>query len=198
VYREILYSQAGGSLYTGAGKQKWRLYHGVVTGPVPEAVPARGEYTMDIMLTTNAFRPEGEIPVAYTCDGANRSPELSWTGIPAETKSIALIMDDPDAPSGTFTHWLICNIPPDRAGLPEGVPAQHVLPDGSVQGMNSFRRVGYGGPCPPPGKPHRYFFRIYALRTKFGSAPDDRSRLERAMQGNVLASGALLGTYRRR
>ena len=157
-----------------------------------------GDTTMDIMLKTNAFRTEGEIPAVYTCDGANRSPALSWAGIPDESRSIVLIMDDLDAASGTFTHWLIVNIPPDRSGLPEGVPAQHALPDGSMQGMNSFRRVGYGGPCPPPGKPHRYFFRIYALDTKFGSAPDDRSRLERAMQGHVLATGTLMGIYRRR
>jgi Raf kinase inhibitor-like YbhB/YbcL family protein len=153
---------------------------------------------MDILLTTNAFRPDGEIPAAYTCDGANRSPALSWTGILETSRSIALIMEDPDAASGPFTHWLIVNIPPDRAGLPEGVPPQHALPDGSMQGMNSFRRVGYGGPCPPPGKPHRYIFRVYALGTKFASAPDDRSRLDRAMQGHVLATGTLMGTYRRR
>lgn len=153
---------------------------------------------MDILLTTNAFRPDGEIPAVYTCDGANRSPALSWTGIPEASRSIALIMEDPDAASGTFTHWLIVNIPPDRAGLPEGVPPRHALPDGSMQGMNSFRRAGYGGPCPPPGKPHRYFFRVYALGTKFASAPDDRSRLDRAMQGHVLATGTLMGTYRRR
>jgi Raf kinase inhibitor-like YbhB/YbcL family protein len=152
----------------------------------------------EIKVKAGAFPEGGEIPVIYTCDGANRSPALSWEGIPEGTAGIALIMDDPDAPSGTFLHWLIYNIPPDRTGLPEGVPPHPALPDGSVQGMNSFRRVGYGGPCPPPGKPHRYFFRVYALGSRPGPGLDDRPRFERAIQGHVLAAGILMGTYRRR
>jgi hypothetical protein len=152
----------------------------------------------DIVLTTDAFRPDGEIPVSCTCDGANRSPALSWKGVPTDTKSLALIMDDPDAPAGTFTHWVICNMAPDRTSLREGVPGQKTLDDGSVQGMNSFRRPGYAGPCPPPGKPHRYFFRLYALSSKLIPAPGDRESLERAMKGHILATGVLMGMYRRR
>jgi Raf kinase inhibitor-like YbhB/YbcL family protein len=157
-----------------------------------------GEQLTDLLITTDAFRPGEEIPVSHTCDGANRSPALSWRGVPPGTKSLALIMDDPDDPTGTFTHWVICNMAPGRTTLPDGVPAQGTLDDGGVQGMNNFQRPGYGGPCPPRGKPHRYYFRLYALSLKLIPAPGDRESLERAMKGHILATGLLMGTYRRR
>jgi Raf kinase inhibitor-like YbhB/YbcL family protein len=157
-----------------------------------------GEQLTDLMIMTNAFRTGEEIPVLHTCDGANRSPALSWRGVPSGTKSLALIMDDPDDPTGTFTHWVICNMAPDRTTLPEGIAAQETLDDGGVQGMNNFRRPGYGGPCPPHGKPHRYYFRLYALSSKLIPAPRDRESLERAMKGHILATGLLMGIYRRR
>jgi len=153
---------------------------------------------MSLAVTTTAFSPGGAIPKSYTCDGADASPDLSWSGAPAGVQSFALIADDPDAPVGTWTHWLIWNIPAQSTGLPKGVPKDETLRDGTSQGRNDFRRVGYGGPCPPPGKPHRYFFKVYALDAKLdlrGGA--NRNELERAMKGHVLAQGELMGKYGR-
>src|SRR3989304_2756237 len=120
---------------------------------------------MSIQLTSSAFTDGSPIPARHTCDGPDVSPMLKWSGAPAGTKSFALICDDPDAPAGTWVHWVIYGIPPDTTDLPEGVPPDETLPDGSRQGKNDFGRIGYGGPCPPPGKPHRYYFKIYALDT---------------------------------
>ncbi len=153
---------------------------------------------MSITVTTKAFSPGGAIPGNYTCDGADTSPDLSWSGAPAGVQSFALIADDPDAPVGTWTHWLIWNIPVQSMGLPKGVPKDETLGDGTRQGRNDFRRIGYGGPCPPPGKPHRYFFKVYALDAKLdlksGATKDE---LERAMKGHVLAQAELMGKYGR-
>ena len=118
---------------------------------------------MSLAVTTTTFSLGGAIPKGYTCDGADTSPDLSWSGAPAGVHSFALIADDPDAPVGTWTHWLIWNIPVQSTGLPKGVPKEETLGDGTRQGRNDFLRIGYGGPCPPPGKPHRYFFKVYAL-----------------------------------
>lgn len=153
---------------------------------------------MSMAITTTAFSPAGAIPGSYTCDGADASPELSWSGAPAGVQSFALIADDPDAPAGTWTHWLIWNIPLQSAGLPKGVPKDGTLADGARQGRNDFERVGYGGPCPPSGKPHRYFFRVYALDRKLDlKAGANRKELELAMKGHVLAQGELMGKYGR-
>ena len=114
---------------------------------------------MSVALKSTAFSEGGEIPRKHTCDGADLSPELTWGGVSPAAHSLALIVDDPDAPQGTWTHWLIWNIPPHHTSLPEGVPTSEVLENGAAQGTNDFNRIGYGGPCPPPGKPHRYFFR---------------------------------------
>ena len=119
---------------------------------------AAGGRAMSFTMKTRAFLEGEMIPTKYTCDGVDVSPGLTWTGAPAGTQSLTLIADDPDAPVGTWTHWIIWNIPPDTAALFDGVPKENTLKDGARQGYNDFKRIGYGGPCPPPGKPHRYFF----------------------------------------
>src|ERR1019366_3982489 len=157
-----------------------------------------GGSAMSLAVTTTAFSQGGVIPKGYTCDGADTSPDLSWLGAPAGVQSFALIADDPDAPVGTWTHWLIWNIPAQSTGLPEGVPKEETLGDGTRQGRNDFRRIGYDGPCPPPGKPHRYFFRLYALDEKLELAPGaSSSDLQEAIKGHVIAQAEYMGTYRR-
>ncbi len=152
---------------------------------------------MSFVLKTTAFPERETIPKKYTCDGADVSPALAWDGAPAGTQSLALIADDPDAPVGTWTHWIIWNIPPEKP-LPEGVPKMDTLQDGSRQGRNDFKRIGYGGPCPPPGKPHRYFFKLFAIDNKLNvKAGAGRSELEAAMKGHVLAQAELMGKYGR-
>src|SRR5574341_928646 len=153
------------------------------------------EVTMqNISITTEAFRNGDAIPAEYTCDGSDKSPALSWSGIPAGTKSIALIMDDPDAPRGTFVHWVLFNIPAETKKLPEGVPGSKTLSDGSCHGITDFGKAGYGGPCPPPGKPHRYFFKVYALDKKLNlPAGASKKQVEDAMKGHILAKGELMG-----
>jgi len=151
-----------------------------------------------ISISTEGFKDGGTIPDIYTCKGKDISPSLSWKGIPAQTKSIALIMDDPDAPGGTFVHWVLYNVPAGSQKLPEGMPHDKILADGSMQSMTDFGRTGYGGPCPPPGKPHRYYFKIYALDSKITLAPGaSKKQLENAMTGHILAKGELMGTYKK-
>ncbi|MCX7722324.1 MAG: YbhB/YbcL family Raf kinase inhibitor-like protein, partial [Verrucomicrobiae bacterium] len=123
---------------------------------------------MKIQVTSPAFQDGKPIPSKYTCDGEDVSPPLNWTNVPPEAKSLVLISDDPDAPVGTWVHWVLYDLPPTTAGLSEGVPKSSELPNGAKQGINDFRRIGYGGPCPPPGKPHRYYFKLYALDTVLG------------------------------
>ena len=150
-----------------------------------------------ITVSTEAFREGGDIPAEYTCDGRDVSPSLSWKGIPENTKSIALIMDDPDAPMGTFVHWVLFNIPAGTQKLPEGMLGNQTLGDGSRQGMTDFGRVGYGGPCPPRGT-HRYYFKVYALDAMPDLPPGaTKKHLENAMKGHILATGELMGKYER-
>jgi len=153
---------------------------------------------MTMELKSGAFSHEGMIPKKYTCSGEDFSPPLSWSQPPAGTKSICIIADDPDAPVGTWVHWVIYNIPPDKKGLEENVPKVDKLGDGTLQGINDFRRVGYGGPCPPPGPAHRYFFKIYALDTKLSLPPNStKEAVERAMSGHILDKGVLMGRFGR-
>lgn len=153
---------------------------------------------MSLELKATAFANGGEIPRKFTCSGNDLSPALSWSGVSPAAQSLALIVDDPDAPRGTWTHWLIWNIPAHLTGLPEGVPAREVLENGACQGTNDFNRIGYGGPCPPPGKVHRYFFKLNALDTALNlNAGAGRQELERAMKGHVLFHAEWMGTYRR-
>lgn len=153
---------------------------------------------MSLSIQTSAFKAGGEIPAQYTCSGADTSPALSWSGVPQGTQAFALIVDDPDAPSGTFNHWVIYDIPANTTSLAEGIAKSEQLPDGSRQGRNGFGRIGYGGPCPPPGKPHRYFFKLYALDAKLGlPAGESKTRVEVAMKGHVLGEAEVMGIYRR-
>lgn len=153
-------------------------------------------------LESPAFAHGEPIPERHSCEEEDVSPALRWSDLPAGTKSLALVMDDPDAPAGTWVHWLVYDIPPAAEGLREGVRREPALPDGSKQGLcwgvDDFSRVGYWGPCPPPGKPHRYSFRLYALSAPVGLPPKStKPQLEAAMRGLVLASAELAGTYRR-
>ncbi|MBN1788823.1 MAG: YbhB/YbcL family Raf kinase inhibitor-like protein [Sedimentisphaerales bacterium] len=158
----------------------------------------KGDEKMVITVTSSAFGEGQLIPAKYTCDGTNISPPLQFKGIPAGTKSIALISDDPDAPMGTWVHWVIWNIPAEANGLPENVPTDAELPDGSKQGITDFRRPGYGGPCPPSGT-HRYYFKVYALDSMLDlSVRSTKEDLLEAMQGYILAEGVLMGKYKRR
>lgn len=151
-----------------------------------------------MQVHSNVISPGGEFPKRETCDGRDTSPQLAWSGAPPATKSFALILDDPDAPSGTFTHWIVWNIPAGAHELPAAVSKTAESPDGTRQGRNDFGKIGYGGPCPPPGKPHRYFFRVYALdHAPAVKAGAGRGDLERAMQGHILAQGELMGRYGR-
>jgi Raf kinase inhibitor-like YbhB/YbcL family protein len=152
---------------------------------------------MALDLRSSAFEEGGAIPAHYTCEGLDISPPLSWSSVPNGTRSLALIVDDPDAPRGAFVHWVIYNLPPDTLRLPEDIPNQRTLPRGALQGMNGAGGIGYTGPCPPNGT-HRYFFKIYALDTELDlGARATKEEVANAMEGHVLAEGRLLGTYQR-
>jgi len=153
---------------------------------------------MTLILKSSAFAADAEIPKKFTCEGPDASPALEWSGPPAKTASYALIMDDPDAPVGTWVHWVLWNLPANTHSLPEGVPKSEQLDAGARQGRNDFRRIGYNGPCPPPGKTHRYFFRLYALDAKLDLAPGaTRQELDAAMKGHILGEAEYVGTFRR-
>jgi Raf kinase inhibitor-like YbhB/YbcL family protein len=158
------------------------------------------EVLMALTLTSTAFANDGEIPERFTCDGEDVSPPLTWSGVPETAKSLALIVDDPDAPDPaaprmTWVHWLLYNLPPASTGLAEG--AARELPPGTLQGLNDWKRTGYGGPCPPVGR-HRYFHKLFALDIVL---PDLRSptkaKLEAALRGHVIAQAELMGRYQR-
>ena len=159
-------------------------------------------YTKDVsklVITSSAFNHKGFIPIQYACDtlGSNISPPLSFSNIPEGTKSLALILDDPDAPGGTFHHWVIFNIPVDKAGLDENIPRQAELGDGTKQGINSTNQVGYFGPCPPPKETHRYVFKVFALDTVLElEAGASRKQLLIVMKGHILGRGNLVGLFK--
>lgn len=151
-----------------------------------------------MQIKSTAFEDNGVIPKKYTCDGSDVSPPLSWTKPPAGTKSVALICDDPDAPMGTWVHWVLYGIAPETTSLPENVPVQKEVLQGAKQGITDFRRSGYGGPCPPKGPAHRYFFKVYALDIELTLAPGaTKKNLEKAMKGHILAQSELVGRYGR-
>jgi hypothetical protein len=149
-------------------------------------------------LKTTAIHPGGTIPTQFTCSGANLSPALFWNQPPPRTQSFVLIMDDPDAPGRTWVHWVVYNLPASARQLPENVPRGDAVAGGGGQGVNDFPQNGYGGPCPPPGKPHRYFFRLYALDSVLDlRAPVHRKDLDSAMKGHILAQAEIMGTFGR-
>lgn len=153
---------------------------------------------MSFALSSAAFAPGEMIPKKSTCDGPDASPKLTWNDPPAKTNSFALIMDDPDAPVGTWVHWVLFDLPVETRELAEGVAKQEQLSNGARQGRNDFGKIGYGGPCPPPGKPHRYFFKLFALDAKLNlKAGATKSEVERAMEGHILGQAELLGKYGR-
>ena len=153
---------------------------------------------MTIQLTSTAFTDGNPIPQKYTCDKEDISPPLAWTSVPAQAKSLALIVDDPDAPGGVWVHWVVFDMPPALTGLPEGVAKTATVAGIGVQGMTDFRKPGYGGPCPPKGKPHHYFFRLYALDSLLNlPSAAKRAEVDKAMQGHILATGQVVGTYGR-
>ena len=164
------------------------LFHG-------NSAPPKGSA---MKLETSAFSQGQAIPQQFTCDGQDRSPALNWSGAPQNTKTFALIADDPDAPAGTWVHWVIFNLPASANSLPEAIP-QTDTAAGGTQGRNDFGKIGYNGPCPPPGKPHRYFFKLYALDTTLNlNVGAKKADVERAMQGHILAHAELMGTYQRK
>ena len=156
---------------------------------------------MALTFTSAAFEDGGSIPRKYTCEGDDVSPPLRWDGVPGDVQSLALIVDDPDAPDPaapkmTYVHWVLYNIPPDAGGLAEAVPADG-LPGMTEEGLNDWKRTGYGGPCPPIGR-HRYFFKLYALDTVLaGLQAPTKAEVEAAMRGHVIASTELVGTYQK-
>jgi Raf kinase inhibitor-like YbhB/YbcL family protein len=160
-----------------------------------------GGPAMALEISSNAFAPGAAIPARHTCEGDDISPPLRWTGVPAGTKSLVLIVDDPDAPDPrapkvTWAHWVLANLPATVAALPEGV-APKALPAGTVEGLNDWKRTGYGGPCPPVGR-HRYFHKLYALDIVLaGLHHPTKAQVEAAMQGHVLAHAELVGTYQK-
>ncbi len=156
---------------------------------------------MAMTVTSTAFAPNGEIPSIYTCEGSDTSPPLSWSGAPSNARSLAVIVDDPDAPDPkapkmTWVHWVLYNLPPTATELPEAV-APGALPAGTKQGKNDWKRTGYGGPCPPIGR-HRYFFKLYALDALLPDLKEPtKAQLEQAMKGHILGQAQLLGTYQK-
>ncbi|MBN9390679.1 MAG: YbhB/YbcL family Raf kinase inhibitor-like protein [Chloroflexi bacterium] len=153
---------------------------------------------MSISVNSSQFGEGQTIPAKYTCQGENISPPLAWNGLPENTQSLVLIMDDPDAPVGTWVHWVLYNLSPALTGLPEGVATGGKEVADTQQGLNSWKKPGYGGPCPPNGT-HRYFFRLYALDVMLNlKAAPTKQQILKAMQNHVLDQGELMGTYRKR
>jgi Raf kinase inhibitor-like YbhB/YbcL family protein len=169
---------------------------GLFMGVLPPSTTNVGIQT-NLILTSSAFKNGEPIPRKYTCDGASISPSLAWANAPKETKSYALIVDDPDAPAGTFTHWVIFNIPTTENSLPENIPTSQTLPSGASQGKNGAGKIGYTGPCPPSGT-HRYMFQFYALDTQLNLPPGSTKQdVMNAMQSHILAQTQLTGLYSR-
>jgi hypothetical protein len=166
----------------------------------PESKPGdsiQGGKPMALVISSSAFVEGGMIPAKYTCDGQDISPSLSISGIPEKAKSLALISDDPDAPRGTWVHWVLYNLPPDTKELPENMPDDEKLKNGARHAVTDFGSFGYGGPCPPSGT-HRYFFKVYALDMVLRlSGKVKKTDVEAAMKGHVLADGQLMGKYKR-
>lgn len=170
------------------------LYGSILGSALSAAEVKRGS----LELKSSAFQAGGDIPRKHTCDANDVSPELSWSNIPVGTRAFAMITDDPDAPAGTWVHWVIYDLPADTKELAEGVPTTEALTNGAKQGTNDFRKLGYGGPCPPPGLPHRYFFKLYALDAPTGLKPGaSKQQLLKAIENHVLGEAEIIGRYKR-
>lgn len=182
-----------------ASIKKWGGWVGLLLVGVLGTFGHAKEKSMSFNLTSAAFSHQGAIPPRHTCEGENLSPPLAWSGVPAGSRSLVLIVDDPDAPDPaapkmTWVHWLLYNLPVTATGLPEGV---RTLPSGTLEGLNDSRHTRYGGPCPPIGR-HRYFFKLYALDVVLPDLQNPtKTRLEQAMRGHVLAEAQLVGTYQK-
>ncbi|MFO7971477.1 MAG: YbhB/YbcL family Raf kinase inhibitor-like protein [Desulfobacterales bacterium] len=171
----------------------WGVFFTIIFATLPVSRVEGG--TME--LTSMAFSEGAMIPGKYTCDGADVSPPLNWGALPPGTKSLALICDDPDAPVGTWVHWVYYDIPAEREGLPENIATDERPAQGGTQGINDFRKIGYGGPCPPGGT-HRYYFKLYALDTILNlSAGATKKQVLKAMENHVIGQTQLMGKYRR-
>jgi Raf kinase inhibitor-like YbhB/YbcL family protein len=163
------------------------------------ATTNEGRSNMALKISSPAFAEGQTIPTKHTCDGDDVSPPLRLDGVPPGAKTVALICDDPDAPGGTWVHWVLYNVPASVSELSEGIPTRDVIPIGAKQGMNDFGRIGYGGPCPPRGSSHHYFFRLYALDAELSlKARATKKDLTEVMRGHILAEGQLMGTYKRK
>ena len=166
-------------------------------GTTTNADTGRTHNNMALAISSTAFSNGGMIPSRYTCDGANISPPLQWSGLPAGTKTVALIVDDPDAPAKTWVHWVVYDLPANTTQLPENIKPQENLAGGGKQGTNDFKKIGYGGPCPPSGT-HRYFFKLYAVDIQTSLGPGaTKDELLKTMESHVLAQGELVGKYKR-
>ena len=153
---------------------------------------------IELQVTSSTFQYGGTIPVMYTGDGPDVSPSLEWTAVPKGTQSLAIICDDPDAPAGTWVHWVMYGLSAETTSLGEGVPKERAVPGGARQGVNDFGRIGYGGPAPPPGPSHRYYFKVYALDATLDLESGlTKQQLLNAMKGHILAQGELMGKYKR-
>ena len=169
-------------------------------GDAPPAADSAAEQegVMTFSISSDAFGPDEAIPTRFTCDGQDTSPALAWGKVPDGTQSLALIVDDPDAPRGVFTHWVLYDLAAEAQGLPEGVAKAERPDSGGIQGSNDFGNIGYGGPCPPPGSPHRYRFVLYALDGVLGLEPGaSKQQVLSAMEGRILGEARLVGTYER-
>jgi Raf kinase inhibitor-like YbhB/YbcL family protein len=170
-----------------------------ILAPVRRTWGEESNTDMTFVLRSSAIEAGSWIATLYTCGGRDISPPLYWENPPTGTQSFALLCDDPDAPMGTWVHWILYNLPGNQRQLPEAVPAREKLPEGTLQGMNDFGRIGYGGPCPPRGKPHRYSFRVYALDAVLPLAPGlSKKALLEAMEGHILGQAEFLGIYGRK
>jgi Raf kinase inhibitor-like YbhB/YbcL family protein len=175
-----------------------RLMAVAVAAPTIAATAAAAQSGANLVVKSGAFADDATIPERFTCSGANKSPAITWSGAPPTTRSFAIITDDPDAPRGTFVHWVAFDIPATVTALAEDLPRTETIAGGGTQGDNGAGRIGYFGPCPPPGNVHHYHFRVFALDSTLGLKPGaDADELRSAMNGHILASGELVGTYSR-
>jgi len=187
------------ALFYGCGKKQPSVSSSLQTpSPAASQGVASSPDKNSLTITSSAFQPDQNIPLKYTCSGENVSPELTWKGIPGGAKALALILEDPDAPGGTFSHWVLFNLPPTVNSLEENAGKARALPHDAIEGRNDFNEGGYGGPCPPPGKAHRYHFRLFALDSTLSlDNSATRSSVLKAIEGHVLAEGELTGLFSR-